>query len=67
VRPALLGAGAMAAVVGALDSMLTGAPIVQLAALPPIGALVYLGTIWIAGREMFLEARSVLRGSLARG
>lgn len=67
IRPALLGAGVMAAVIGALDAMLMGAPIAQLAALPLLGVLVYVGTIWIAGREMFREARSVLRASLVRG
>ncbi len=66
VRPALLGAAIMVLVVTTLVLSISSAW-VQVAIIPLAGAAAYIGAIWFAGRDTLIQARTMLRGSLARG
>lgn len=65
VRPAVLGTAAMAVAATALLLALTDAWI-QAVIIPLAGAGTYIGAIWFAGRDTLLQARTMLRASLAR-
>jgi PST family polysaccharide transporter len=66
LSPALISTAVMAAIIAALSFLLVDTGIVALVLLPLVGAVAYLGTLWVVGRDTLLQARSVLWGSFAR-
>lgn len=67
LQPALISTAAMAVVTSGCGIALAESGLVALLLLPLIGGGVYLGTLWLVGRETLVQARTVLRGSFARG
>jgi O-antigen/teichoic acid export membrane protein len=67
LQPALIGTAAMAVALLAASSLIGSFYLAALLALPFVGLAVYAGTLWLVSRETLVQARTVLRGSFARG